>query len=151
MTDRRQLIPLAGLAVTMAVVAYTVIQLGAQVPTVTGDFSNAAVAEARDSQGQVVLRGQFVVEDEDDDDVERKAELKPTGVDADATGEAEVEFDADRPATTQEIEFTIRNVQPGAVFTFVIDGQDVTTGTANDRGTVEAELEVKRAGATASR
>ena len=151
MTNRRQLIPLAGLAVTMAVVAYMVIQLGAQAATIAGDFSNAAVAEVRDSQGQVVLRGQFVVEDEDDDDVERKAELKPTGVDADAAGEAEVEFDTDRPATTQEIEFTVRNVQPGAVFTFVIDGQDVASGTANDRGMVEVELAAKRAAAAASR
>lgn len=151
MTNRRQLIPLAGLAVIMAVVTYTVIQLGAQVPTITGDFSNAAVAEVRDSQGQVVLRGPFVVEDEDDDDVERKAELKAAGVDADAAGQAEVEFDTDQPATTQEVEFTIRNVQPGAVFTFVIDGQDVGSGTANDRGTVDVELKVKPAGATASR
>ena len=146
MTERRQWIPVGGLLATMAAVAYTVIQLSAQAPAVSGDFSNAALAEVRDSQGQVILRGQFQAVDEDDDDVERKAELKPAGSDADAAGEAEIEFDKDGSAN-QEVEFSIRNVQSGAVFTFVIDGQDVATATANDKGAVEVELDVKRAAA----
>ena len=110
-----------------------------------GDFTNAALAEVRDAQGQVILSGQFQLVEEDDDDVERKAVLAPTGVDADAAGEAEVEFSKDAPAN-QEVEFSIRNVSPNAAFTFVIDGVDVATATADSRGRAEVELDVPMPG-----
>ena len=143
MTSRRQWIPVAGLLAVFAAAVYMVVQLNAQTQPVTGDFSNAATAEVRDAQGQVVLRGQFAAVEEDDD-VERKATLESTGIDADAQGEAEVEFAKDAPAQ-QEIEFSIRNVQPGATFTFVIDGRDVATATADRRGRAEVELDVAAA------
>jgi hypothetical protein len=110
----------------------------------------AATAEVRDAQGQVVLRGPFVLADEEDDDIERKTALEPTGVDADAAGEAEVEFSKEAPAE-QDVEFSVRNLQAGAVFTFVIDGVDLATATADRRGRAEVELDVRTAGATASR
>src|SRR5688500_19249405 len=113
MADKRQWIPIAGLLATVAGTVYMVVQLSAQQPTATGDFSNAAIAEVRDAQGQVLLRGQFAPVAEEDDDIERKAALQPTGVDADAAGEAEVEIDTNAPAN-QEIEISIRNVQPRA-------------------------------------
>ena len=138
MTDSRQFIPLVGLASVMAVAAYMVVQLNAQV---TGNFTTAATAQIRDTQGQVVLQGQFVAVEEDDDDIERKATLSPTGVDADAAGEAEVEFGEGE--AEQEIEFSATNLQPGARFTLVIDGTDVATATADDRGRAEAEVTVR--------
>ena len=150
MKNRRQLIPIVGLIATLAVAVYMVVQLNGQEAPATGDFSNAATAEVRDAQGQVVLRGQFALADEEDDDIERKATLQPTGADADATGEAEVEFAKAAPAK-QEIEFSVRNVQAGAAFTFVIDGVDVATATADKRGRAEIELDVRMPGTTASR
>jgi hypothetical protein len=140
MTDKRQLIPLAGLIATIALAIYMVAQLEAQTPALAGNFSNAAIAEVRDAQGQVILRGQFAAVEEDDDDVERKATLTPSGGDSDAAGEAEVETSRGTPAQ-QEIEFSIRNVEPGAVYTFAIDGQDVGTATADRRGRAELEIE----------
>jgi hypothetical protein len=140
MTDKRQLIPLAGLIATIAVAMYMVARLDAQAPALTGNFSNAAVAEVRDSQGQVILRGQFAAVEEDDDDMERKAALTPSGRDTDASGEAEVETSRE-PPSQQEIEFSIRNVEPGAVYTFVIDGNDVGSATADPRGRAEFEVE----------
>lgn len=149
MLERRQWIPLIGLVATVFAAIYIVARLNAHTAA-TGDYSHAAVAEVRDAQGQIILRGQFVPVDEDDDDVERKATLQPTGVDADALGEAEVEFDENNPAN-QEIELSIRNVESGATFTFVIDGRDVATATADSRGRAEAELEVRPPRQTASR
>jgi hypothetical protein len=143
--ERRQWIPGVGLLATVGMAAFMVAQLYAQAPA--GDFANAATAEVRNAQGQIVLRGQFVVVDEEDDDVERKATLEPTGIDPDATGEAEVEIPRNAPAN-QEIEFSIRNVDSGMVYTFVIDGQDVATATANQRGRAEVELNL---GASSSR
>jgi hypothetical protein len=150
MTSRRQIIPIAGLVATVAIAVYMIAQLNGQQATPTGDFTNAATAEVRDAQGQVLLRGQFAAVEEDDDDVERKAQLQSTGVDPDAVGEAEVEFSRNAPAE-QEIEFSVRNVAPGAVLTFVIDGTEIASATADSRGRAEAEFDVRTAGAPGSR
>ena len=150
MDDKRQIIPAAGLLTTMAAAVYMVVQLSAQTATPGRDFTHAALAEVRDAQGQVLLRGQFQLADEEDDDIERKAALATTGVDADARGEAEVEFSRNAPAT-QEVEFSVRNVAPGAVLTFAIDGVDVATATADGRGRVGVELDVPMPGTAASR
>ena len=149
MSDTRQAIPVVGLLATFAVAAYMVVQLNGQEP-VTGDFTNAATAEVRDAQGQVVLRGLFVLADEEDDDIERSASLEPTGIDADAAGEAEVEF-SKAAAAEQEIEFSVRNLEVGGMFTFVIDGIDVATATADRRGRAEVEVDVPIPGTTPSR
>ena len=141
---KRQWIALAGLFATMAAAAAMVVQLVAQSSAgVTGDFTNATVAEVRDAQSRTVLQGQFAAVEEDDDDTERKAPLKPTGIDPDATGEAEVEFAKTGTVTTQEIEFSAKGLEPGATFTFVIDGQTIATVTADRRGQAKTELEVK--------
>ena len=149
MKNKSQAIPIVGLLATIAVAMYMVVQLNSQGRPV-GDFTNAAIAEVRDAQGQLILRGLFALADEQDDDVERKAVLEPTGVDADAAGEAEVEFSKAAPAT-QELEFSVRNLQPGVVFTFVIDGTDVATATSNRQGRAEVEFEVQMPGTAASR
>jgi hypothetical protein len=150
MKDKRQAISVVGLVATIAGAVYMVVQLNGQERAPAGNFTNAATAEVRDAQGQVVLRGQFVLADEEDDDIEKKATLQPTGVDADAAGEAEVEF-AKAAATKQEIEFSVRNLQAGVAFTFVIDGVDVATATADRRGRAEVEVDVPLPGTNASR
>ena len=147
MKDKRQVISVVGLVATIAVAVYMVVQLNGQERAPAGDFTNAATAEVRDAQGQVVLRGQFVLADEEDDDIESKATLQPTGVDADAAGEAEVEFATAAP-TKQEIEFSVRNLQASVAFTFVIDGVDVATATADRRGRAEVEIDVPLPGTT---
>ena len=139
--DKRHVIRVWGFVAMIAVAGNMSVTLGGQTPPTTGDFTNAVTAEVRDAQGQVVLRGQFVLADEDDDDIERKATLEPTGVDDDATGDVEVEYSKASPAE-QEVEFSVRNLQPGATFTFVIDGTDLATATANGRGRAEVELDV---------
>jgi hypothetical protein len=138
------MIPIAGLFAVIAVAAYMVVQLGAQVAEVTGNFTNAVNAEIRDAQGRTVLQGQFAVNAEDDDDTERKAALKPTGIDADAAGEAEVEWP--KAGGPQEVEFTATGLEPGAKFTCVIDGQEIASVTADKKGNAELELDVKMSG-----
>jgi hypothetical protein len=150
MKNRRQIISVAGLLATMAAAVYMVVQLNAQTSAPAGDFTNAAIAEVRDAQGQVLLRGSFQQADEEDDDIERKAVLAVAGADADARGEAEVEFSKNAPAK-QEVEFSVRNVAPGTVLTFAIDGVDVATATADGRGQAEVELDVPMPGTAAAR
>jgi hypothetical protein len=150
MKDMRQAIPIVGLLATSAIALYMVVQLNGQARPAAGDFTKAATAEVRDAQGQVVLLGQFVPVNEEDDDTELKSTLQPTGVDADAAGEAEVEF-AEAAPTNQEIEFSVRNLQAGVAFTFVIDGVTVATATTDRRGHAEVEVDIPLPGTTASR
>jgi hypothetical protein len=121
--------------------------LQAQSPAeLRADFTNASIAEVRDAQGTVVLRGEFVLNDEDDDDTERKATLKAVGSVAEAVGEAEVEY----PRTgevVQEVEFSVKHLAPRAKYTFVIDGQAVTTAATGGDGSGSVELKVKLPGA----
>ncbi|HVJ27959.1 MAG TPA: hypothetical protein VM493_10485 [Vicinamibacterales bacterium] len=142
MSDKRQWIPLGGLFATMAIVIYTVMQIHAQeTGAVTGDFTDAAVAEVRLTTGEVILRGNFAPVEEADDDIERKAVLVASGSDADAKGEAEVEFAKAAPVD-QEIEFEVTNVEPGARVTFVIDGRDIATVVADKDGKAEFEADI---------
>jgi hypothetical protein len=150
MSIERKIIPVAGLLATIAIAVYMVVQLKGQGTAVTGDFTNAVTAEVRDAQGQIVLRGQFAVADESDNEIERKATLESTGIDADAAGEAEVEFSKAAPGN-QEIEFSVRNLQAGVAITFVIDGTDVGTATADQRGRAEIELDIRMPGTPSSR
>ena len=103
------------------------------------DYTKAVLAEVRNAQGQVVLSGKFAVSPEEDDDEERKAMLAPTNVDADASGEAEIEVSGTGNNRRQEVEFSLANLQAGAVFTLVIDGKVLGTVTTNDRGRAELE------------
>ena len=108
------------------------------------------MAEIRDAQGRTVLQGQFAVNPEDDDDIERKATLKSTGVDADAAGVAEVEY-AKTGEVNQEVEFSATGLEVGAKFTCVIDGQTVATVTADKSGKAEVEVDIKLTSPSASR
>lgn len=107
----------------------------------SADFRNAATAEVRNAQDQVVLSGKFVEMAADTNDVERKAALTATGVDADAAGEVEVES-CRADCRTQEVEFSVVNMQPGTVFRFIIDGKDFVTVTTDARGRAAVELDV---------
>jgi hypothetical protein len=136
-------VPAIGLLTTILAAVWMVLLASAQ-ETTAGDFTKATAAELRDGQGQAVLRGEFTVVEEDDGEVERRAALMPTGVDPDAAGEAEVEFDTSRPAV-QEIEVTGRNLDPGGSYTLLIDGQQVASVKADARGRVAAEWEIPTA------
>jgi hypothetical protein len=150
MIDRRQTLPVAGPLATIVAAAYMVVQLHAQASEPI-DLRNVATAELRDAQGQVVLSGPFMLDDEDDtDDVERKAALQPAGSDPDAAGVAEVEFARERPVE-QEVEFSGRNLQPGASYTLVLDGRDVITGVAERDGDLDLDRDVPIPGAIAAR
>jgi hypothetical protein len=153
MSVTRGILPVVGLLATIGMSGYMVVQLNAQGQgqAPSGDFTKATTAEVRDAQGAVVLSGSFAAAEEaDDDDVERKATLAPTAVDADARGEAEVEFAKTSPAE-QELEFSVRNLQPSSTITFVIDGVDIATATTDNRGRAEVEWKIPIPGTTASR
>ena len=138
MKANRRAIPL--IAILAAVVAGCGgARSASQQPSV--DFTNATLAEVRNAEGQVLLSGRFVAV-ESENEIERKATLAPTGIDADAAGEAEVEYCRDRNCGTQEVEFTVTNVQPGLALTFTIDGREFATVSADKDGRADVERNV---------
>jgi len=149
MRNRGQTLPVAGLSATVLAAAYMVVQLHGQGSVVADsvDLRNAATAELRDAQGQVVLSGSFMLEDEDDaEDVERKASLQSSSTGAQASGVAEVEFAREKPVE-QEVEFAGRNLQAGVRYTLVVDGHEVIVGVAGRNGALELERNVPIPGA----
>jgi hypothetical protein len=132
----------AWMIATVAVAVGMLVHLeGQKRSEVSADFRNAAVAEIRDSQGAVLLRGNFTAAAGDDDEIDRKAALTATEHGGAATGNAEVEYRKDG-ATTQEVEFQVRQAPPHAVLTLVIDGTTVINTTADEQGRAEAEADV---------
>jgi hypothetical protein len=146
---RRQIIPIAGLLMTMAASAYMVARMHGQTTAVTADFSSAAIAEVRDAEGKVLLRGTFAATDEADDDIERRAVLASEGGGS-GRGEAEVEISR-QDRSKQEVEFSVDSLTPATALTFSIDGVQVATATTDDRGHAEIELDVTMPGARAAR
>jgi hypothetical protein len=141
MTAREQMVPATALAI-MAIASCSVFRSEPDIVHPESiDFTSAAAAEVRNAQGQVVLSGRFV-ETSDDNESERSATLSPTGIDADASGEAEVEVSGTGNDRRQEVEFSVVNVEPRSVVTFVIDGKTFVTATADDRGRASAERRV---------
>ena len=132
-------------AATAAAVAVTMmVSLDGQTTSnVTGDFRNATTAEVRDSAGTVLVRGTFAATAGDTDkEVERKAALAAIGAASKVAGEAEIEYHTDKP-DVHEIEFNVTGVPARAIVTLVLDGKDVVSATANDKGEAEAEVNVK--------
>ena len=137
MSTRYQMIPLAFAMLVMAAPIHS------QTPQpAAADFTNALVAQVRNAQGHVVLSGKFAVNEEDDDDIERKAPLVASSAAAGASGEAEVELSGSGAGRKQEVEFAVKGVTPGATYTFVIDGKVFATVTADSRGRASFERDV---------
>jgi hypothetical protein len=138
-----QALTIAGLVSTMAFAVFSIVELqGQPAAQITGDFRNAAIAQVRDAQGQTLLQGNFVVVDSDDaGEVERLAKLEAPNASVTAKGEAEVEYETDKP-TVQEVELKVSGLAAGSAITFVIDGTTVTTATADNRGRIDVEIAV---------
>jgi hypothetical protein len=109
-------------------------------PADAGDLSNASTVEVKDASGTVVLTGHLVEMPEDDDDLERKAELKGSGAHANATGEAEIEVSKANNRLDQEVEVSVSNLTPGATYAVFIDGRQLGTFQTSKRGSGELEL-----------
>ena len=146
MLSARKAVPVAVIVALILVTGYVVARYNGQDPTIQrADFRNASTAEIRNSQGEIVLRGTFMLVEEEDDDIERKAPLAaPAG--GEVVGEAEVEFATEMPAD-QEVEFAARGLVAGATYTLLVDGRPVATLAADARGRIAIELEVPLPGA----
>ena len=145
MGTTRQWIPIGGLLVVLFGAVYAAAEMNERTQAPAGDYTKAVTAQVKDAQGQVLLQGQFGAPVDEDGGLERRATLQPAVAGSNADGEAEVEH-AKTGATMQEVEFTVRRLQPGISVTFVIDGNDIATVTTDRGGRAEVELDVAMPG-----
>ena len=145
MTKRTRLMLLLGALMIVGSVTFgwlgdTLDAQSVALPEDTPDLSNASTVEVKDANGTVVLTGHLVEMPEDDDDLERKAELKGSGANANATGQAEVEVSKTNNRLDQDVEVSVSNLTAGATYAVFIDGKQLGTFQTNKRGSGELEL-----------
>jgi len=144
----KRILPLVGMLLLCGYVTFAVIRTGNEVqevkqllPSSVGDLAGAKLVEIKDAAGQVVLSGNFVVENKRSGDVEGKALLTGTGINATGNGEAEFEVSKNRKGTTEkELEVSVRLLAPGTSYGMFVDGQQVATFSTNHQGAAELEM-----------
>jgi hypothetical protein len=144
----KRILPLVGMLMLCGYAAFAVIRSANKVqevkqplPSSVGDLTTAKLVEIKDAAGQIVLSGNFVVEKKQDGNVEGKALLTGTGINATAKGDAEFEVSMNRVgATEKELEISVRRLAPGTSFNLFVDGQQVVTFSTDQRGAAELEM-----------
>jgi hypothetical protein len=144
----KRILPIVGMLLLCGYAAFAVIRTGNKVqevrqplPSSVGDLAASKLVEIKDAAGQIVLSGNFVVVNKQDGDVEGKALLTGTGINAEAKGEAEFEVSTKRNGGTEkELEISVRKLAPGTSFSLFVDGQQVATFSTNQRGAAELEM-----------
>jgi hypothetical protein len=110
-------------------------------PAEAGDLAQAQAIEVRDAAGRVVLSGRFGEgeADDDDGDVERKADLRAAA--GAARGEAEIELSGQASGTrAQELDVDLEGLPGGTAFTVHLDGRSVAALTTDERGRAEVKI-----------
>lgn len=144
----KRILPVMGMLLLCGYVTFAVIRTGNKVqevkqplPSSLSDLAAAKLVEIKDATGQIVLSGNFVLENRQDGDVEGRALLTGTGIHAESKGEAELEVSTLRNGGTEkELEVSVRKLAPATLFGIFVDGQQVATLTTNQRGAAELEM-----------
>jgi hypothetical protein len=144
----KRILPLVGMLLLCGYAAFAVIRNGNKVqkvkqdlPTSVSDLAAAKLIEIKDATGQLILSGNFIAENKQGGDIEGKALLTSTGVNATAKGEAEFEVSTNRHGgTEEELEVSVRKLTPSTSFSLFIDGRQVATFSTNLRGAAELEM-----------
>lgn len=106
-----------------------------------GDLGSAHIVEIRDSNGAVVLSGEFRSRVDSVGNTEKDAELTNQRG-AEVIGEVEIELPAPgRTHMRPEVEVDVIHLQPRHVYTVVIDDRAVGTFVTDDRGSADLELQ----------
>lgn len=140
----KMILPVVGMFLLGCVVVAVVRGEGREskqpLPPSLDDLAAVRLVEVRDAAGQIVLGGSFTMATKKNGDVEGKATLAATGVDADAAGEVEVEVSTRNGNVDKELEVEVSKLAPGTTFSLFIDGQQAAVITTNQRGAAELEM-----------
>lgn len=116
----------------------------APLPTSVSDLTTAQVVEIRDGNGTVVLKGAFVKKSDKTDKVELNAALTATSGNT-GQGKAEIELEkSGGRVAKQEIEVTVKRLQPQAMFKLYVDATEVASFTTNGKGDADLKFSSKQ-------
>ena len=149
---KKTMIPVLGMVLILGYAAINIVSGDADeikhpLPQSLSDLRAVKLVEIKDADGQVVLSGSFDSTGERNGEIERKAILTGTGIDADAKGEAEIEISKESDAfTEQELEVSVENLATLTAFKLFVDGQEVAVFNTDVRGDAEIEMsnEIKK-------
>ena len=143
-TERRLLVLLTSFSGVVAAAGLATLLLTSQAsssPLVLGDVGEAHIVEIRNRQGEVVVFGEFRSRVDQLGNTEKDAALIDTRGRR-VIGEVELEIPAPgRRDRRVELEVDIVGLPARATFDVVIDDRTVGTFTADDRGSVDMELQ----------
>lgn len=110
-------------------------------PSSLDNLAAVRIVEIKGDDGSVILGGNFTMAMKPDGDVEGAAPFAASGVERDATGQAEIEISNRKNSFAEkELEVEVRNLAAHTSYTLFIDGQQVASIKTNHRG--EAKLEM---------
>ena len=108
-----------------------------------GDLSAAQLVEVRERDGQVLLHGTLMTEENTPKETERKADLASPSGQA-AKGEIEIEIERkDGLVTKNEIEVEVEKLPAMIDCDVLLDGRTIGTFVTNKKGKGKLELEWK--------
>lgn len=144
----KRILPILGMVLLCGYAAVAVIRTNNRVqevklplPSSVGNLASAKLVEIKDGAGQIVLSGNFIAENKQHNEVEGKALLTGTSINAGAKGEAEFEVSINRSGGTEkELELSVGKLAPDTSFSMFVDGQQVATFTTNQRGAAKLEM-----------
>ena len=141
----KMILPVIGMILLVCGAVFAVMgesrEIKQPLPQSLDNLTAIKLVEIKDAGGQTILSGSFTMVTKKNRDIEGKATLTATGVDADAAGKAEVEVSTKKDGSVgKELEVEVRNLAPNANFNLFVDGQQVAVFTTDPRGAVELEM-----------
>lgn len=139
-------IPLLGMLLVVGYAAVRVVTTDADeikqaLPATLSNLAEIKRVEVKDAAEQILLSGDFGAPAARGNEFEREAVLATTGVDADATGAAEIEISTKTDGVIEkEFELTVERLAAGATYKLLVDQQEVASFTTDHRGNAELEL-----------
>lgn len=141
----KMILPVIGMVLLVCGAVFAVMsdsrEIKQPLPQSLDNLAAIKLVEIKEAGGQTILSGSLTMVTKKNRDIEGKATLGATGVDADAAGKAEVEVSTKRDGSVgKEFEVEVRNLAPNANFNLFVDRQQVAEFTTDQRGAVELEM-----------
>lgn len=143
MSAIRPIVLLCGVCVALIAIAVAIRGplAAAQPPLSLDNITSADIVEIRDAQGNAVLTGEFRTRVDALGNTEKDAALRNRDGST-VIGEVELEIPVEgRENRRPELEVDIISLEPNQTYTVAIDDRPVATFTADDRGSIDVELQ----------
>lgn len=125
----------------LAIVRSDAREIKQPLPASLDNLAAVKLVEIRDGDGRIILGGNFTMRTKKAGGIKGAASLTSPGVDADATGKAEIEISNKKNSVAEkELEVEVRKLAANTSYELFIDGQSAASFKTDLRGAAELEL-----------